>query len=226
MTEEIEKEFLEYLLPPLFSNMLLDDALRGDENKEELVGKISAYLKRVDLTIVASFRESLLETVKEQVRAGRYQIACILSAMIFEHTINGFYYEVLMGRYRMTNTNLEKCLKTDLRDKVTWMFQIVTGEELDPGLSAVILENSRMRNALVHYKPFTFRDKMVSQESYEYLERLEEILEKLDSTLETTKNRLVPEFRQGKKLSQKFFDHSKSTGTGPAGIKINLEESI
>ena len=65
MTEEIEKKFLEYLLPPLFSNMLLDDALRGDENKEELIEKISAYLERVDLTIVASFRESLLETVKE-----------------------------------------------------------------------------------------------------------------------------------------------------------------
>ena len=205
MKEEDKEELLKRFLPVLLSGMLRSGEIGPDVDDRSLLEQRQQYLQETDIEVLASIREKVMEAVHRETEAGNCYAASVLAATVVEHAINEFYCHVLREKYGLSNTGIERCLKVDLRDKLTWLFQIVTGEAMEQELTETILKNAQKRNEIVHYKPLRSPEKLVDRQEYEYLKSVDETLERLETVLHRAQVRLLPETEQAQEIIRRVF---------------------
>lgn len=123
------------------------------DNKEKIYTLIKEQLDHPDgLYLIIDHRKTLQEKARTLSSTGDHELAVVVYAMFFEHSINGVIASVLAKRKISRKTKNEILRSANFKAKFTWVLELLNLPKFNEQHLRFILKLADQRNAFTHYK--------------------------------------------------------------------------
>jgi hypothetical protein len=119
---------------------------------EEFLAKVRALSDSSNFISVVDYRHSLLQEANNLYEQKKYELAKIIYAMFFEHTLNGFVYHFSTRGSIDEKTQIDIIRSVDIQGKLTWLLKLLGFPPINEKYRKIIKKLSEERNSFIHYK--------------------------------------------------------------------------
>lgn len=157
-----EKEFQEIVakqfIPGIITDLLLNNQISKHSSKSEVSKEIENYIHDTErwnsINIAITMKDEFEDAIENEICLGRDNVAIALAGICIEQVLNEFYQQMLINKCKFSISEYNSCMKSvSVRDKLTWLYKMVTNESVDNEVVAKVIKICSERNNIVHYKP-------------------------------------------------------------------------
>lgn len=155
---DLKKRIVKQFVPAIIADLLRNDEITENSSKIEVISAVRKYLKNEErfnsINVAIVIGDEFIDAIKNEIEHGHLNVAIALSGIQIEHMLNEFYQQILINKQHFSIREYNSCMKSiSVRDKLTWLYRLVTDDSIDNELVAKLVKICSQRNSLVHYKP-------------------------------------------------------------------------
>jgi len=154
--DDFEKVITAKLIPPIISQLIRNQIISEKSSDAEVWQAVHTYVNDEDFSLAAVITgsENFIPAIESAISNRQKDVAITLAGILFEQMTNEFYHKILLDEYNFSRSEYESCMKgVSVKDKLTWLYKIVTSESIDDNIINQIHTVCSARNYVVHYKP-------------------------------------------------------------------------
>lgn len=150
-----DKRFLDTIAKQFIKSLFTNGDLKAQDlslSTEKFAEKVKALTDKVDIKVIIDHRDRIINEANYFFEKGEKELAKIMYAMYFEHSINGIINNFCTRKKIDEKTKTEIIKSIDIHSKLTWLLKIFEYPIFNEFHRKTIKRVSEDRNAFIHYK--------------------------------------------------------------------------